>query len=153
MATAAIVQDRRTARALGIISRAELTPLDDMPGLFQVRDTFTGSGTCHVASARQCDCYDAQRGNRCKHQIAVAAEEQALADYAAEWDRAARPQQPRCPMCGCPLRIASSTPAGAAGPSTRSARVMRPIATGARRPARAGRWQQTEPSPRRTSWD
>src|SRR3954454_8543159 len=103
MTAATLPRTDRTARALGILARAELTPIDDMPGLFQVRDTFTGSGACHIASAVRCDCYDASKGNRCKHMIAVAAEEQALADYAAEWDRAARPQQPRCPMCGAEL--------------------------------------------------
>ncbi len=51
----AILQDRttrRTLKAAGIVTRQEVTPLDDMPGLFQVRDSRTGSGAVHIASAQ-----------------------------------------------------------------------------------------------------
>jgi len=88
----------RESRAAGILSRAECIPLDD--STWSVRDTLTGSGKAHRTTRTSCDCYDAQRGHRCKHQIAVAAEEDALTAYAASWDALA---QPCCPMCGSPL--------------------------------------------------
>jgi hypothetical protein len=98
----------RTARAAGIVSRREVTPVDDMPGLFHVRDTATGSGTVHIASAQRCDCMDGRRAHlACKHRIAVAAEERELAAYAASWDLSAALQQPRCGVCSSPLESRS----------------------------------------------
>lgn len=102
--TAATLPQRldRTARALGIIERAECVPQDD--GRWLVRDTATGSGRWHLATPTSCDCYDASKGHQCKHQRACQAEAIALASYAADWDRCAvAQQQPRCPMCGCPI--------------------------------------------------
>lgn len=98
MATATLP---RTAKAAGIISRQECIPQDD--GQWLVRDTATGSGKVHRTSRTGCDCYDAQRGHRCKHQLAVVAEEQALAAYATGWDRQASAARPCCPMCGCAI--------------------------------------------------
>lgn len=91
----------RTDRAAGIIVTQECIPQDD--GRWVVRDTLTGSGLPHIATLHTCDCRDAQRGNHCKHMIAVAAEEQALSDYAYGWDLSAALQRPRCPQCGCAL--------------------------------------------------
>jgi hypothetical protein len=104
MANATVPRTDRTTRALGIIARAEITPIADMPGLYHVRDTQTGSGAVHIASAQHCDCYDHRhRGHQCKHQIAVAAEERELAAYAASWDLSAALQRPRCPQCDSAL--------------------------------------------------
>ncbi len=101
MTNATVPRTDRTTRAAGIVTRHEVTPVDDMPGLYRVRDTQTGSGMVHIASMHRCDCADArQRGSQCKHQIAVAEEECALLAYAASWDALARPT---CPMCGCPI--------------------------------------------------
>jgi hypothetical protein len=72
MANATVPRLDRTARALGIVERAELAPVPHMPGLFEVRDTLTGSGLPHIASVCHCDCFDAQRyAGPCKHQQAV----------------------------------------------------------------------------------
>ncbi len=79
----------RTERAGAIVERQECIPVDDIPGLFQVRDTATGSGAYHLASADRCDCYDALR-RVCKHQLAVRRTEGELAAYAQQWDAAAR---------------------------------------------------------------
>lgn len=97
----------RDERAFGIVSRQECIPVETVDGLFQVRDTATGSGTWHLATATSCDCYDASRGHQCKHQRAVAQEEQALASYAAAWDLSVALQQPQCPVCGSPLESRS----------------------------------------------
>lgn len=89
MAHAPILQDRtvrRATKAAGIVTRQEVIPCDDRAGYYSVTDTGTGSGNTYFASATSCSCPDAQfRGNRCKHQIAVAAEELALAEYASIW--------------------------------------------------------------------
>jgi hypothetical protein len=120
MAHAPIVQDRtarRVTKALGICDRQECELLDN--GLWRVRDTQTGSGRWHIADSNSCDCYDSTKGT-CKHQLAIRAEEQALAQYCATWN--ARSEQaraavsttventeiiqsiaPRCPDCGADL--------------------------------------------------
>lgn len=88
--------EKRVIKAAGICERAEVVPMD-REGYYRVRDTATGSGKVHVATATSCDCYDAGRGNHCKHQRAVVREQAALDAYAAAWDAQA---QPRCPECG-----------------------------------------------------
>ena len=115
MAQATVARPTRTDKAAGIITRHEAIPLDD--GTWHVRDTLTGSGQWHTATARSCDCYDARRGT-CKHQIAVRRETAALEAYAARWDAASSQiakmaltsaefpqiaQRPSCPMCGAAL--------------------------------------------------
>lgn len=114
MATAGILS--RTAKALGIVLRQELTPLDDLDGIYRVRDTGTGSGQDWLTSATFCDCPDRlNRGVVCKHMRAVIREQAALEAYAAEWDAtvaAARPGSPsgrasRCPRCGAGLESMS----------------------------------------------
>lgn len=94
----------RTARAAGIITRHEVTPVDDRPGFFNVRDTATGSGALHLTSANSCTCKDHIFGTGvCKHRQAVQAEERELAQYATQWDFSAALQRPRCPLCGSAL--------------------------------------------------
>ncbi len=111
MATGTVAQDRRTVRAAGIVSRQEVIPCDDRPGYFNVRDTGTGSGRMYLASATSCTCPDhVYRGHTCKHQIAAAREDQALRQYAADWDTRAKAQRPaglRCPDCGSHLECQS----------------------------------------------
>jgi hypothetical protein len=89
----AILQDRRTVRAAGIVQRSEVIPVEDIPGLFQVRDSVSGSGEWHLATASTCDCYDAGKGHICKHMHAVRVEESALVQFCADWD--ARAEQAR----------------------------------------------------------
>lgn len=75
----------RTERAAGICERAELELQDN--GTWRVRDTATGSGRWHTVFAGHCTCADyTMRGATCKHLRAVAAEEQALAQYCADWN-------------------------------------------------------------------
>jgi hypothetical protein len=93
MAQGIVQQDRRAVRAQGIIERSEVIPCDDLPGWWQVRDSISGSGSWHLATSSRCDCYDAGKGNVCKHQRAVRAEEQALRQFAADWDRRAEQQR------------------------------------------------------------
>jgi hypothetical protein len=95
----------RATRAAGILERHECVPQED--GKWLVRDTATGSGRWHLATPTSCDCYDASSGHQCKHQRACQAEAIALASYAADWDCAVAQQQPRCPMCGCPIEARS----------------------------------------------
>ncbi len=108
--TTAILQDRRTAKAAGIVGRQEVIPVEDLAGWFQVRNTVTGSGAWHLATSDRCDCRDALRGT-CKHQLAVRAAELDLAQYCAAWD--ARSEQaraaagPSCPTCGARLETRS----------------------------------------------
>lgn len=92
--------DRQT-RALGIISRQEVIPVDTMDGWYQVRDTGTGSGKVYLTSVDSCSCPDhTYCGNLCKHIQAARAEHAALMAFAASWDALT---QPRCPMCNCPI--------------------------------------------------
>ncbi len=91
----------RHVKAAGILERQECTPVDDLPGLWHVTDSGTGSGRVHVTSASRCDCPDHNyRGNVCKHMTAVARAEAELAAYAASWDATAATQRDGCPMCG-----------------------------------------------------
>ena len=81
----AILQDRRTARAAGIVERQECELQDD--GRWVVRDGVTGSGRRHIVAGGRCDCPDhVYRGHVCKHLQAVMLEEQALAQYCADWN-------------------------------------------------------------------
>ena len=94
----------RSDRACGICERHEVIPIDDRPGYFTVRDTATGSGRPHIATAISCDCADfLYRSRDCKHMQAVHAEEAALEAYAAAWDATPQAQEPKCPMCGAAL--------------------------------------------------
>ena len=105
----AILQDRRTERAAGIVERHEVIPVDDLAGWYQVRDTVTGSGVWHLATSDRCDCRDALRGT-CKHQLAARKAEAELSAYAANWDahaEAQRPAGPSCPDCGGRLECQS----------------------------------------------
>lgn len=113
----------RTERAAGIVTRQECEPLED--GSWRVRDTGTGSGEGHIATVRGCDCWDyRRRGGICKHMRAIILEEQALAQFCAEWDAQAVepvcdqysgpygsdgwPQpRPTCPICGAELETRS----------------------------------------------
>lgn len=102
MAQAAILT--RTDRAAGILDRQECEPTD-LPGLWRVTDTQTGSGKVHITSAQRCDCPDHNfRGNVCKHMRAVERAEAELASYAAKWDEDAQAQQVCCPDCNTALR-------------------------------------------------
>jgi len=110
----AILQDRRTARAAGIVTRHEAHLRDD--GTWQVRDT-QGSGRWYVVMDGHCSCPDYVYWNAtCKHLRAVMQEERKLAQYAATWD--ARSEQarrnvevlnisPRCLDCGAGLECQS----------------------------------------------
>ena len=103
MAQGSIARLDRSAKAAGICNAQECTPVDDLPGLWHVRDSGTGSGRIHVTSAGRCDCPDYNyRGNVCKHMRAVSQAEAELAAYAANWDAQAKPC---CPMCGGELAI------------------------------------------------
>ena len=108
MATA-ILQDRRTVRAAGIVERHEAHLRDD--GTWQVRDT-SGSGRWYVVMHGHCSCPDyVYRSVTCKHLRAVMQEERELAQYGATWD--ARSEQaraaagPQCPDCGSRLESQS----------------------------------------------
>lgn len=91
----------RHVKAAGICTAQECTPVDDLPGLWHVTDTGTGSGRLHITSTTRCDCPDHNyRGNVCKHMIAVQRAEVDLAVYAATWDATAATQRDGCPMCG-----------------------------------------------------
>ncbi len=105
----AILQDRRTVRAAGIVERHEAHLRDD--GTWQVRDT-QGSGRWYVVMDGHCSCPDyVYRSVTCKHLRAVMQEERELAQYGATWD--ARSEQaragagPRCPDCGSRLECQS----------------------------------------------
>ena len=122
----AILQDRRTVRAAGIVERHEAHLRDD--GTWQVRDT-AGSGRWYVVMDGHCSCPDyVYRRTTCKHLRAVMQEERELAQYAANWDmcagdaaqavrdaaytaelnaRAQQPAGPRCPDCGTGLECQS----------------------------------------------
>jgi hypothetical protein len=118
MAHAPIVQDRtarRTVKALGIVERQSCELLDS--GAWVVTDTATGSGTPRTVAGGHCDCPDhTRRAAYCKHLQAVALEEAALRQFAADWDT--RAEQARasvtavaqvgvsCPDCGAPLKSA-----------------------------------------------
>jgi hypothetical protein len=106
----AILQDRRTDRAAGIVERHEAHLRDD--GTWQVRDTATGSGRWYVVMDGHCSCPDyVYRNATCKHLRAVMKEERELAQYGATWD--ARSEQaraaagPQCPDCGAGLESQS----------------------------------------------
>lgn len=88
--TAAILT--RSDRAVGIVTRQECELLDN--GAWRVRDTATGSGRWHTVFQGHCTCPDyLVRGATCKHQMAVRAEERALAQYCVDWN--ARSDQAR----------------------------------------------------------
>ncbi len=96
----------RHVKAAGILERQECTPVDDLPGLWHVTDSGTGSGRVHVTSSTRCDCPDHNyRGNVCKHITAVARTEAELAAYADAWDTAAATQRDGCPMCGQAVNV------------------------------------------------
>ena len=96
----------RHVKAAGILERQECTPVDDLPGLWHVTDSGTGSGRIHVTSATRCDCPDHNfRGNACKHMTAVARAEAELATYAMSWDATAATQRDGCPMCGQAVNV------------------------------------------------
>jgi hypothetical protein len=96
----------REVKAAAILDRQECVPVDDLPGLWNVMDSLTGSGRVYIASVSRCDCPDfTYRGRVCKHMTAVRRTEAELATYAASWDAAALPRQDRCPMCGDTLRV------------------------------------------------
>jgi hypothetical protein len=89
----------RSDRALGIIVRDDVIPVDDRPGFFTVRDTATGSGESHLATATSCTCRDhLYREGLCKHRRAVITEEYRLDAYAAGWDAYVAAQRPCCPQ-------------------------------------------------------
>ena len=97
----AIVQDRRPVKALGILTRHEVEPIDDRPGFFHVTDTATGSGKQYLTSATSSSCPDRTfRNHECKHMQAAMRETAALEAYAARWDALAGPW---CPRCGTAL--------------------------------------------------
>ena len=107
--TQAILQDRRTVRASGIVEQHEAHLRDD--GTWQVRDSL-GSGRWYTVIDGHCSCADyVYRSVTCKHLRAVMVEERALAQYGATWD--ARSEQaraaagPRCPDCGGRLECQS----------------------------------------------
>ena len=98
----AILQDRRTVRSAGIVERAAGELQEG--GRWMVRDTASGSGEWHTATAQTCDCWDyRRRGGTCKHMRVVIVEERALPSYAAGWDTSAevakRASGPHCPDC------------------------------------------------------
>ena len=111
----AILQDRRTVRAAGIVERHEAHLRDD--GTWQVRDT-QGSGRWYTVMDGHCSCPDyVYRSVTCKHIRAVLQEERELALYGQAWD--ARSEQarqnpdtnlhqgPNCPDCGSRLECQS----------------------------------------------
>ncbi len=105
MAQGIVTQDRRQARASGIVERHELLLADD--GSWQVRDT-QGSGRWYRVVDSHCSCADyVYRQVTCKHLRAVMAEEQALAGFARQWDHDAEQQRQSsaahrltCSTCG-----------------------------------------------------
>ncbi len=112
---AAILQDRRTVRAAGIVERHEAHLRDD--GTWQVRDT-QGSGRWHTVMDGHCSCPDyVYRNATCKHLRAVMQEERELAQYGAAWDARSEqvrsrynnviPNSPCCPDCGAGLESQS----------------------------------------------
>ncbi len=106
MANATLPRLDRTTKAAGILERQECTPVDDLPGLWHVTDSGTGSGRVHVTSASRCDCPDHNfRGNVCKHMTAVTRAEAELAAYADAWDATAATQRDGCPMCGQSVNV------------------------------------------------
>jgi hypothetical protein len=107
MAQATVARPTRQDRALGIIVRDEVIPVDDRPGFFTVRDTATGSGESHLATANSCTCRDhLYREGLCKHRRAVITEAYRLDAYAAGWDAWAGAQRPCCPQCGAQIEMA-----------------------------------------------
>jgi hypothetical protein len=110
MATApTVTRPTRQDRALGILVRDEVIPVDDRPGFFTVRDTATGSGESHLTTANSCTCRDHIYGHGiCKHRRAVITETYRLKAYAAAWDRACSTWAARCPECGAELETTVS---------------------------------------------
>jgi hypothetical protein len=124
MAAGILQQDRRTARAAGIVERHEAHLRDD--GTWQVRDT-QGSGRWYVVMDGHCSCPDyVYRNATCKHLRAVMQEERALAQYGQAWDARSEQQRqaatanfavqnitpkfgvsPTCPDCGSRLESQS----------------------------------------------
>ena len=117
MAQAILQQDRRTARAAGIVERHEAHLRDD--GTWQVRDT-QGSGRWYVVMDGHCSCPDyVYRGVTCNHRRAVMQEDRKLAQYGQAWDSRAEQQRqavevapnsahpPHCPDCGSRLESQS----------------------------------------------
>ena len=111
----------RSERAAGIQQRQELMLQDD--GSWKVRDTH-GSGKWYTVIDGNCSCPDATyRAVTCKHSRAVLSEEQALRQFAADWDAQAEPAldeyrgpygsdgwpqpRPTCPDCGAELETRS----------------------------------------------